>query len=719
MSESVVIVSNPLAVTINDGSPTRVTVVDNNSGKITIIDGTPRVAVKTNQPTEIIIHSGIGGRYDFDTIEGMLFNKITSDFLNPTLNTDINNIRNLWTRIGAEIVLLQADGEAISAVNQGYTDGKFTQALLEAAVDAEGRLELRASSIEQDINSIANTVLDITRSDDGALVILQSNINQTAEDIISTVLRIDAIDDPVTGVLAAHLTSIQQSAAEIELRLKTTDLDTHQVIVDMGTNMSAIEGNISSWVTQFGILDGSFQSARSELTATTAKTEIAEGSVNQHEWRITAAETMLSSKWGVTIAETTGGIKYVTGVGLFLHPDWQSGQSYVTGNYVFFFDGSTASVYIALQNHVSSSANSPLSGLGTHWSVSAGSKSSFIIQADELKVISPNNTVTPLLTLNGNALTLGPAIALRSANYGHTTEPWFNFNPATGQAELRNMTMTFSGSGKTVVQTALNVADGATVNQPDVTTNTAISEAAKTATNWSHASNVTTIDGGKIYTGSIAADKINVTNLSVVSTYTGALTVDSSITVGNGASLTYICSNGKWWEDNVGGFWLSNEPSCTLFEVGNANSKIYFNSAEGVFHVVGDIIATGNIVADGVSTLRVSTSGYKTVGQTPIIICGVYTIQIPACSTGVILTINAQTGAAPVDTEVYFFITNIAGAVIGGSNMGITRGKTSMFSYVIPYFPGPSWEDFNLQFYCSNDTVSVGSASLTVVVAKR
>jgi len=57
---------------------------------------------------------------------------------------------------------------------------------------------------------------------------------------------------------------------------------------------------------------------------------------------------------------------------------------------------------------------------------------------------------------------------------------------------------------------------------------------AATATGWAHGSDITKIDGGKIYTDSITADKINVNQLDALSTNTGTLTVDESISVGAG-----------------------------------------------------------------------------------------------------------------------------------------------------------------------------------------
>ncbi|MBU4488171.1 MAG: hypothetical protein KKI13_03795 [Candidatus Omnitrophica bacterium] len=56
---------------------------------------------------------------------------------------------------------------------------------------------------------------------------------------------------------------------------------------------------------------------------------------------------------------------------------------------------------------------------------------------------------------------------------------------------------------------------------------------AATATGWAHGSDITKIDGGKIYTDSVTADKINVNQLDALAINTGSLTVDEIIQVGD------------------------------------------------------------------------------------------------------------------------------------------------------------------------------------------
>jgi len=55
------------------------------------------------------------------------------------------------------------------------------------------------------------------------------------------------------------------------------------------------------------------------------------------------------------------------------------------------------------------------------------------------------------------------------------------------------------------------------------------------ATGWAHSSDTTKIDGGDIYTGTVTAEKISVSQLDAVAANTGTLTVDESIDVGDGS----------------------------------------------------------------------------------------------------------------------------------------------------------------------------------------
>lgn len=414
MGEQVTIIQNELVTTITDNTPASVTISE--PGKDTVsISGSGTVTISSNQPTEVVVHNGVGNGYDLSTIEGLLLGKVTSAFLNPALTTDINNIRDLWTRLGMETVLLLADKTEITTAYQGYTDGKFTTAL-QSVTAVDDRVTNAFTEIDVERGRINSTVgrLESTNPTDpnlpGSIALAMSRITQTETDINSNVIRLNAIDDPLTGVLAAHQSSINQQAVAISLRLKTTDLATQQVITDMGTDMSTIESTISSWVTGLSNLEGEFQSARNELTETTASTEIL--TVN-HGRRLSAVETMLANKWGVSIAETVGGQKYVTGIGLFLHPDWALNNSYAVDEYVFYFDGSIGQAYRCILDHTSSSSNSPGSiDWSTYWEMTEGSKSSVVIQADELKIITPDETIKPLLTLNENNLSLHTDISV-------------------------------------------------------------------------------------------------------------------------------------------------------------------------------------------------------------------------------------------------------------------------------------------------------------------
>jgi len=77
---------------------------------------------------------------------------------------------------------------------------------------------------------------------------------------------------------------------------------------------------------------------------------------------------------------------------------------------------------------------------------------------------------------------------------------------------------------------------------------------AATATGWAHGSDITKIDGGKIYTDSITADKINVNQLDALAVNTGSLTVDEYIKSSDYVAGTtgYKLSSGAGLEINTG-----------------------------------------------------------------------------------------------------------------------------------------------------------------------
>lgn len=77
---------------------------------------------------------------------------------------------------------------------------------------------------------------------------------------------------------------------------------------------------------------------------------------------------------------------------------------------------------------------------------------------------------------------------------------------------------------------------------------------AATATGWAHGSDITKIDGGKIYTDSITADKIDVNQLDALAVNTGSLTVDEYIKSSDYVAGTkgYKLSSGAGLEINTG-----------------------------------------------------------------------------------------------------------------------------------------------------------------------
>jgi hypothetical protein len=102
-----------------------------------------------------------------------------------------------------------------------------------------------------------------------------------------------------------------------------------------------------------------------------------------------------------------------------------------------------------------------------------------------------------------------------------------------------------------------------------------------------------------IDSNAISASKINATNLAALSTATGALYVDNSITLN--ANTGRIKTVGKdSYADETSGFYLGMNDSGAALNIGDSSNYLkYYN---GDMTVGGDIIATGNIKAKNVTT---------------------------------------------------------------------------------------------------------------------
>lgn len=442
MSESVTIVTEPLAITVFDDTPI-VTIVDANTGEITVTDGTPSVTVSRDQPTQVIVNTGGGGPYAYAELEGILADQVTIDFLDPTLTADVDHLRDLWTRYMNGLLLTYQDGVDIQTAYTLYTDTRISSTVLDLEV-ANGAISLLRSDLVQEAGRIDASVLSLEGDVSGRFVAAEGRLTITESQINSTVSRLTSLDGP-GGQVELLQSGIDQRAGEISLAVERI-IQNEDDIATTRSELSLTEDAITAVVNSHSTLNSNFSEARIELTATSAQTSVQQISIDGHSTSLTAVETMLANKWGVNITEDGNGVAYTTGISLVLHQDWASTQIYEFGDYVYFYDAGVGVVYRCLADHTSDGNNSPTGTLGvTHWVADPdGKKTEFIIKADQFQLYGSTGAF-PLLTVNEDEFTLASNIkltasVLESVGFG-TAYRGYRLDPVYGIAEFHNMKM--------------------------------------------------------------------------------------------------------------------------------------------------------------------------------------------------------------------------------------------------------------------------------------
>ena len=127
---------------------------------------------------------------------------------------------------------------------------------------------------------------------------------------------------------------------------------------------------------------------------------------------------------------------------------------------------------------------------------------------------------------------------------------------------------------------------------------------------WAHTSDTTKIDGGDIYTNTVTATQINVTQLDALTVNTGTLNVDEAI------------KSGQTAYDTGAGFWMEYNSGTPRFSIGNASANKFLwdgtnvsvtgtiNATAGAFSGGVDVGGTANVQIDG------SDSSIKVFGDT-------------------------------------------------------------------------------------------------------
>lgn len=144
--------------------------------------------------------------------------------------------------------------------------------------------------------------------------------------------------------------------------------------------------------------------------------------------------------------------------------------------------------------------------------------------------------------------------------------------------------------GTLAAKNAVDLATGDVTNKSLAYVDSAQNTKLNTVGGWAHASDTTKIDGGDIYTGSVTAAKITVTNLAALSADLGAVTA-GSIVVGSANKL-----------------WLNEAADGVLAVGGTTKASAPFHvSAAGVLNATGAVI-NGSLEAGG-GAVNIDASG--------------------------------------------------------------------------------------------------------------
>jgi hypothetical protein len=124
-----------------------------------------------------------------------------------------------------------------------------------------------------------------------------------------------------------------------------------------------------------------------------------------------------------------------------------------------------------------------------------------------------------------------------------------------------------------------------------------------------------------ISAGVVTAAKMNVTDLSAISSNFGSMTSGNITLSGDG----YI-SAGQSAFNNGNGFWLAKTTSGANFSFGNSTQSIRYTPENGLI-IQGDVIATGNIKANNVSFTSAVFTSESTNNNSTFVGTNLFTIQ--------------------------------------------------------------------------------------------
>lgn len=630
---NITIQENPIPVAIDTATPT-VTITDATTQEVTVLQTQPTVTIANDSPVIVID----GFDYNVTSIEtsvvlSSLIGQLTRLHLSTALNLDLEHLEDLWIRLGNEIVLTYPDGVSIQEAGRNYTDQSITDIVADINVSIDGKLDIAYSYIDQTASAIDQLIVSIQGETDARMVVAESRILQTESSITSTVSRLDTIDGP-GGSVELLQSSIDQTADSLTLEVAARTL-TDGNLISAQSDISLLSDSITLISTTMNELDGRLTSSEIILGEDGINMTVLEEALGSQAYSLSAVQTMLANQWGVTISEDVGGNKYASGFGLLVHPIWLLNTSYVSGDTVVYQD----TIYECLFSHTSSVINAPTGSQGnTYWDeLPDGVKSVFSVKAEEFYIQTPGGQ-EPLFTVNGSAVTINTdlvADVIKSSNYGASGESWFKLDSSTGLAKFNNIVMTFSTSGRSAAQSALNVENGA-----DVTDYNAIEAYADAQANLAEVT-------AKAYADGIVSDE-------------EARAIADAQAKANAAQATAIAYTQGWCEEgatrNTGALadldYVSNSHVTNVTSIfgGKVNTDRIQSVTGGCYFD----LSTGDILLNDISTLSIGTAttyGYLAGYQGNIWLAGrSISTTAPASLGTTVFGLNFNSGGAASTT---------------------------------------------------------------------
>jgi len=460
MSDEIVIVEvEPTSVDVlaDTGTPI-VTITDDTTGLVSVVDASPVVATLVDERPIVVVRTGSGGSMDLSSIMTMLTGRLTTGHMDPNLYSDFNMLRDLWARIGTDLLLTYPEGVAIQEAGRSYTTQSITDAVNDITVSTDGKIEANTTLVQQTELAITQSVNQFKQDTNGTFFTHDTRITQTAAEIASTVLALESTD----GLVSLARSDIDQNATNIDLKVTQQQVDESGTIVTLGSRISLTEATIDLAVEAFDETTGRVSAAEIAIESNAITLSASSQYLSQ---KLETVQTILDNQWGVTVEEDINGNSYVAGFSLLLHPTWALGEGYDVDDTVYFYTDGADKAFECILTNIGDITNSPSNAI--YWTeIPGGAKSVFTVNAEQFQVTGPNGGPVPLFLVDGvtNAVTINGALVVQliKSDTWETRETTgdsaFKLDPETGLAEFVNMMMTFSnGTAKTDAQAALDI----------------------------------------------------------------------------------------------------------------------------------------------------------------------------------------------------------------------------------------------------------------------